>query len=308
MSALTRGSRVPLYERARIRLRVGTSRLLRLRPTFLVLGAQKSGTTALHRYLEMHDEVLCARIKEVDYFDHNYALGDGWYLSHFPYGWRRHLVRHRVGADPAVGELSPDYLLDPRVPERVHRFDPTLRLVVLLRDPVERAYSHYDHERRLGREPLSFQEALEQEGERLEPEFERMWNEPAYSSPAVRNYSYLARGRYAEQLERWLAVFPREQLLILESRRLREQTAACMAEICSFVGVSPPRVDGYPEVGRTTYTAPLAARTREWLARYFEPYNERLYALLGRDLGWLRPAALDEGAAAVDVRVTSPGS
>jgi hypothetical protein len=290
----SRRDKLRLTERARIRLRVATARPLRLRPTFLVLGAQKAGTTALHRYLQMHEAVLCARMKEVDYFDHSYVLGDSWYLTHFPLFWARLSVRRKAGIEAVVGELSPDYLLYPRVPERVHRFDPSMRLVVLLRDPVERAYSHYEHERRRCREPLSFEEALEQEDERLAPEFERMLSEPDYSSVIYRRYSYLARGRYWEQLERWFAIFPREQLLVLESGSLRVDTRARMSEVSSFLGVPESRAESYPEIGVTDYARPLEPAIRDWLARYFEPHNRRLYELLGRDLRWTRPSLSED--------------
>jgi hypothetical protein len=292
--------RLGLVERVRIRSRVASARLARLRPTFLVLGAQKSGTTALYNYLQEHGAVLCARIKEVDYFDLNYTQGDGWYLSHFPARWRALEVRRRVGCAPAVGELSPDYLLDPRVPARVHAFDSSLQLVVLVRDPVERAYSHYLHARRRGRESLSFEEAIDHEEARLEPELERMTSDPEYVSPTFRQHSYLARGRYWEQLERWLVHFPREQLLVVESSSLRTDTASQMSELSAFLGVPDSRAERFPVIGATTYPAPLEQATRDRLVRYFEPHNRRLYELLGRDLGWPRPSPIEQGATPVD--------
>jgi hypothetical protein len=277
----------------RIRTVTASAPAVRLRPTFLVLGAQKSGTTALYHYLLAHEEAFCARIKEVNFFDNNYGLGTGWYLSHFPPVWKGIRVRRRLGCRPAIGEFSPSYVLDPRVPARVHRFDPSMKLVVLLRDPVERAYSHYLHEVRRGHESLAFQEAIERESERISEEFERMLLDPHYGSPSYRQFSYLARGRYREQLERWLAVFPRSQMLFVESGSFRTDTAARMRELCRFLGIPEPHGAVYAPIGLTKYVEPLAASTRLWLARYFEPYNLSLYELLGRDFGWTRPAEVD---------------
>ena len=264
--------------------------VVRLRPTFLVLGAQKSGTTALWNYLLAHEAAFCPSIKEVNYFDNNHDLGTGWYLSHFPPVWKGIQVRRRLACRAAVGDFSVSYLLDPRVPARVHRFDPSLKLIVLLRDPVERAYSHYLHEVRRGHESLPFQDAIEREGERISDDFARMLLDPKFGSPGYRQFSYLARGRYREQLARWLAVFPRDQMLLIESGSFRTDTVTRMRELCRFLGIPAPRSESYVPIGLTDYREPLADSTREWLARYFEPHNAGLYELLGEDFGWIRPS------------------
>jgi hypothetical protein len=274
-------------------MRPVTARILRrARPTFLVLGAQKSGTSALHHYLQAHPAVLCACPKEVHYFDNAYLCGDDWYVTHFPSVRHCRAIRRDVGVNAAVGELSPSYLFDPRVPERVRRFDPSLKLIVLLRDPIERAFSQYHMERLRGNESLSFEEAIEREEERIVPELERMLAEPGYVSQTYLRHSYLARGRYAEQLERWLELFPRGQLLILDSRTLRADAAGAMAEISRFLGVAESRAECYPEVAVQAYASALASTTRKWLADYFEPHNQLLYRLLGYDLGWTNPSTV----------------
>jgi hypothetical protein len=114
---------------------------LRLKPTFLVIGAQKSGTTSLHAYLADHPAILCATPKEVHYFDQAYHRGDRWYLAHLPLAGRGIAARARAGVAPAVGEVTPAYLFTPLVPQRAHAFDPRLKLIAVLRDPVTRAYS-----------------------------------------------------------------------------------------------------------------------------------------------------------------------
>src|SRR3954453_12461513 len=126
---------------------------------------------------------------------------------------------------PLVGEASPSYLFHPLAPDRVARLLPDARLIALLRSPVERAFSHYQHEVALGREPLSFEEAIDREDERMRGELEHMLRDPYYFSHTWWNYTYVARGRYAEQLERWFADFPREQLLVLLTDELAADTA-----------------------------------------------------------------------------------
>jgi hypothetical protein len=260
-----------------------TSRIRPL-PDFLIIGAQKCGTTALYAYLRWHPGIGGPPWKEVSFFDRRYARGEAWYRGQFPSKpWLRIRAR-RSGKTPIVGEASPSYVFHPRAPERVHALLPRVRLIVLLRDPVDRALSHYHHEVALGREPLSFEEALDREPERTHAEVPRL-DDPRYFSQAWWDFTYLARGRYAEQLERWLAVFPREQLLVLASEQLRQEPAQTYVRVLDFLGAEPHELTSYPTIFTREY-APMAAETRTRLEEYFADHNRRLDALLGEDLGW----------------------
>ena len=270
-------------EPARVVLRNGiwaygraTSSLRRL-PDFLVLGAQKAGTTALYAYLRRHPQIAGPSWKEVSFFDRHYARGEAWYRGNFP-----NLARTR---GKLVGEASPSYLFHPLAPERVRALVREARLVALVRNPVDRALSHYNHEVALGRESLSFEDALGAEDERLRGEEARLVADPPYFSRAWWSHTYKARGRYAEQLERWFDVFPREQLLVLSSDELGAEPARAHAQVLEFLGAAPQRLDSYPRVYEREYE-PMKPETRERLAAEFEEPNRRLYELLGRDLGW----------------------
>jgi len=267
--------------------RRGTARL-RLKPTFLVIGAQKSGTTSLHGYLADHPAILCATPKEVHYFDHAYHRGDKWYLAHFPLASRGMTARARSGVKPAVGEVTPAYLFNPLVPKRAHGFDPRLKLVAVLRDPVLRAYSQYQMQHRQGREPLSFEDALANEEALLPSELERIAFDPFAPSDTAQRIAYVARGRYAEQLERWLEVFPHEQLLVLTSEELLSEPMEAMSRIARFLDIPEHRSASYPLRGVKEY-APMDPATRERLALLFESENRRLERLLGREFDWVRP-------------------
>jgi hypothetical protein len=246
-------------------------------PDFLIIGAQKAGTTALYAYLRRHPTITGPSWKEVSFFDRHYARGEAWYRGNFP-----NLLRTR---GEIVGEASPSYLFHPLAPERAAELVPEARLIALVRNPVDRALSHYHHEVALGREPLSFEEALAAEDERLEGEEERLRADPSYFSHAWWNYTYKARGRYAEQLERWLAAYPRERLLILPSEELLGEPESAHAQVLGFLGAPPHRLESYPRVFERQYEG-MKPETREELAGYFAEPNRRLYELLGRDLGW----------------------
>jgi hypothetical protein len=246
-------------------------------PDFLIIGAQKAGTTALYAYLRRHPAITGPSWKEVSYFDRHYGRGAAWYRGNFP-----NRVRAR---GKLVGEASPSYIFHPLGPERAKALVPEARLVALVRHPVDRALSHYNHEVALGREPLRFEDALDAEEDRLRGEEERLAADPSYFSRAWWSHAYKSRGRYAEQLERWLAVFPREQLLILPSEDLGGEPERTHARVLDFLGAVPHRLDAYPRVYERQYEA-MSPETRERVAAEFEAPNRRLYELLGRDLGW----------------------
>jgi hypothetical protein len=244
-------------------------------PDFLVIGAQKCGTTALYSYLREHPGITGPAWKEVSFFDRHWTRGVRWYRGNFPLRPRGRLV----------GEASPSTILHPLAPERVRALVPDVRLIALLREPGARAYSHYQHEVALGREPLSFDDALAAEPGRLAGEVERMIADPAVFSHAWWDHTYVTRGLYAEQLERWLAVFPREQLLVLTTEELAADTAASFARVVSFLGAAPHALAAYPRVFERSYD-PMAAATRAHLDATFAEPNRRLAELIGRDPGW----------------------
>lgn len=247
--------------------RIETAHLRRL-PDFVIIGTQRGGTTSLYRYLSEHPDVGPAFRKEVHFFDRYYDRGMDWYRAHFPL----------PGEATAVGEASPYYLFHPEVPERVRAAMPTPKFLALLRNPVERAYSQYQMNVRRGVETLSFEAAVDQERERLSAN-----DDPA--SLDWRRYSYLARGAYAEQLERWWRLFPREQFLILKSEEFYEDPGATFDQTLAFLGLRSWRPAGYKAYHLAEY-ADMDPATRKRLAEHFAPLNRRLYALLGRDLGW----------------------
>jgi hypothetical protein len=271
--------RIPRPARAVIRNAVWTyghaTSFARALPDFLIIGAQKAGTTALYSYLRRHPEIGGPAWKEVSYFDRHYRRGTAWYRGQFPF---RNDGR-------IAGEASPGYLFHPLAPERVKETVPDAKLIVLLRNPVERALSHYHHEVALGREPLPFEEAIDAEPERTRGEEERLVREPGYFSHAWWDYTYVARGRYAEQLERWFALFPAEQLLVLASEEMSAEPALAYSRVLEFLERSPHELRSFPRVYRQTYDE-MRPETRQRLEAEFEEPNARLYVLLGRDLGW----------------------
>lgn len=253
-------------------------------PDFLILGAQKAGTTALYAYLREHPALTGPAWKEVSFFDRHFWRDEAWYRGNFPNKVYLRAIRARAGVDPIVGEASPSYVFHPHAPERAAELVPDARLIVLVRNPVDRALSHYHHEVALGREPLPFEQALDDEETRMAGELERM-RDPRYFSYAWWNFTYQERGRYAEQLERWLELFPHEQLLVIPSEDLLQRPRETYAHVLDFLGAPQHELAAYPRMFERDYPM-MDPATRDRLREHFAEPNRRLYELLGRDLGW----------------------
>ena len=183
-------------------------------------------------------------------------------------------------------DASPYYLMHPRASERAARLLPEVKLVAVLRNPVERAFSHYQHEVRDGRESLSFSDAIEQEATRLEGEEERLRDEPDYYSFRHHRYSYTRRGLYLEQLQRWMAHFPRSRLLVLQSEALFGDPAATMSRLQTFLGLPEHRTGTYQPFYQGNYDRRIPPELRRRLAEYFEAHNRELYRWLGEEFDW----------------------
>ena len=258
----------------------------RVLPGFVVVGAQKAGTTSLYHYLGRHPAVHALERKEVHYFDNHHERRVGWYRAHFPR--ERALARLAAahGGLAYAGEATPFYMFHPLGPARMAAILPNARCIVLLRDPVARAYSHYQHERRNGVEQLSFPEALRAEPDRLQGEL-AVRGVAAFDDPAShqRHASYVTRGRYAEQLERLFAHFPRERVLVLFSDDLFANPQGTLERAFRFLDLQPvPIGDVVPRnAGRYDRRAiPLEDELRDG----FQPHDRALEALLGVRPPW----------------------
>jgi hypothetical protein len=258
---------------------------VRLVPAYVILGAQRCGTTSLHKLLTRHPGIGAPVLKEVRYFDLHFAEGEAWYRSHFPTRMTARMLAHRAGGRYITGEASPDYLPHPHAAERLSRLLPDARLVIMLRDPVERAYSHFQHETALGFETLDFAGALDAEADRLRGEYERMEREPGYHSHAFQHHSYMRRGMYADQLKRWFALFPSEQMLVIRSEDFYTDEAAVYRNVLGFLGMAAHQPDVGDRRNALRYGA-MAPDARERLRATFAGPNTELEDMLGRRMGW----------------------
>ncbi len=257
----------------------------RLWPDFLLLGAQRGGTTSLFRALERHPDIVGSTRKEIHYFDYQFARGDRWYRGHFPLASRRaeHLRNGQLAL--LTGEATPYYLACPQAPRRAASKVPQARLIALLRNPVDRAWSHYRMARGQKKEILGFEEALQAEPDRLRGEFEKLVADDGYYSRAYHRQSYLERGVYLPQIQRWLEHYPREQLLLLVSEDFYRDPAAVYAQVCRFLGLAEWQPDSFDKFNAQS-DKQMATDTRARLEEHFRPHNAALAQFLGHELPW----------------------
>jgi hypothetical protein len=260
----------------------------RLAPGFLIVGAQRCGTTSLFKTLSQHPAVLPAIYhKGVHYFDTDYQRGRDWYLGHFPTVRRAEAVRARLGVPGITGESSPYYMFHPLAAQRIAADLPDVRLLVLLRDPVERAYSAHAHELARGFETEPFERALELEESRTAGERDRLIADPTYRSHHHQHNAYLARGRYIEQLERLAGLVGRERLHVVDSDDFFADPRPAFDAVCDFLGL-PHSADITFGKHNARSRSPMAPQLRARLEEHFAPYDERLAAWWGRVPSWRR--------------------
>lgn len=266
----------------------------RMAPDFLIIGGQRCGTTSMYRTLSQHPAVLKAvRHKGVHYFDTDYDKGMAWYRAHFPLERTAAALERRVGIRPQTFESSPYYMFHPLAAERIARDLPAVKLIVLLRDPVERAYSAHAHELARGYEDQDFETALALEDSRLEGEAERLSADPTYRSHSHQHHGYLQRGRYVEHLERLEKVFGRDRMHVVDSHEFFTDPEPVHDAVLEFLGL--PHT-GYPvfEQHNARPRSPMAPELRARLEEHFAPYDERLADWLGHPVSWRATADRQE--------------
>ncbi len=252
----------------------------RVLPSFLLIGAQKGGTTSLFHYLCQHPCFVPAYKKEINYFAAEYGQGERWYRAHFPLKSEIDWIARTHRRPAMTGDATTWYIDHALAPARAAALVGDAKIVVLLRNPVRRAISHYHHAVAYGLETAeTFAEALALEEERRR-------SEAAFEGPHHRHRSYRARGVYADQLQRWFEAYPRERVLVLGAHEMRANPRATLDQVCDFVGLGPvPGAVDFAIHNSRRYD-PQPDSVLEQLQAFYAPHNARLFALLGREFPW----------------------
>lgn len=244
---------------------------------YIIIGSTRCGTTSLYNYISAHPQAKAAKgsgFREVHFFDYpqNFDRGIDWYRSQFPNA-------------QVTGETSPTYLQHPLVPVRIHKHCPDVKLIALLRNPVDRAWSDYHLALKKGWTKETFKQRIDKEQRELESErCLELWTKKFYLSK-THLLGFLERGKYAQQLERWFDVLPKENFLILFSEKFYRHPQNVLNRVYIFLGLEPKNLAKYRKWHSGKY-GQMSTRMRQQLEKFFKPHNERLEGLLRRKIEW----------------------
>lgn len=274
----------------RARLRTKIFRMMtspfRVQPDFIIIGAQRSGTTSLFEYLSQHPQVFHGLYKEVRYFTDRYWIGPMFYRACFPTRWQ--MQRARRSGPAMTFEATPEYMMNPLALRRIKEKVPHVKLVAILRDPIERTLSEYRRNVRLGREQLSFKEAIQAEPDRIARKPGES-DAAYYSRRDVKWFSYLTRSRYAPQLERAIEIFGKDRLHVMCFEAMIDDYHGQFNRLLDFLGL-----DHYDGIKFTAHhqgrkdKPDIADETLAWLREHFAPHNTALRDQFGDQFPWAR--------------------
>lgn len=250
--------------------RLITSQNRRL-PDFIIIGVQKGGTTSLFHYLKLHPCVRMSSLKEVHFFDNNYSKGINWYKSYFPF---KSYSKNKI-----VGEASPYYVFHPHALKRIKKTLPNVKIIVIFRDPIERAYSHYKMEFRKGKESHSFKEAISLESSRIDKEYVKLISDENYYSFNYQTYSYMKRGLYGKQLEDIYKYFNKEDVCVLQSVDLLNSPETTLKRVYDFLNI-PAVLPSKYEIFNKGNSSKLDPSTVAYLSEYFKNDSELFKKLI----------------------------
>ena len=252
---------------------------LRILPDFFVIGVVRSGTTSLFHYLNQHPNIAGALYDELGYFDDNYHLGVNWYKSLFPTIFTKKRIQKEHGKFLSFDD-TPFYIYNPQVARRIHENFPNAKMILLLRNPIDRAYSNYNL---TNFAKLTFDEFIKNEID----EINNIDLDSKDESYLVNNFyeKILPRGFYAKQLEAWYQIFPKEKILINSSEDFANNTDEVLNQIFNFLEIKQVKIKDTTKHNVRKFP-PMEQKTRDYLIEFFKPYNESLYKLINEKFDW----------------------
>ena len=248
----------------------------RVLPDFIIIGTVRSGSTSLYYNICEHPSVLEAAYDEIGYFDSNYHLGENWYRSMFPTQKMMNKIREDTGYS-ITGEDTPFYFWKKEVAERILSDMPETKLIVILRNPVDRAYSNYNLAVRENNEKLTFEEAIGEEIEFL--------SKNSFRETVDRFRSYLTKGMYVNQIKPWLDIFSREQLHFLSTEQMKNEPCETLDIVFKFLSIPSYDIKNLQERKLANYKQ-MNENTREQLIKYYKSYNEEFFKIINQKFEW----------------------
>ena len=255
---------------------------MRVLPDFLVIGAKRCGTTSLFYHLPEHPCIPKSSHDNMGFFNDNYHLGVNWYKSFFPTIFTRNKIKSKFGNFLAF-DVTTTYMEEESTANNVYQTKPNMKIIVILRNPVDRTYSHFLKNVREKVEKRNFESAVEENMGRMKKEsYEQHETKPKF---IVDENNYLKKGLYALQLRHWLKIFPRENILIVSTEEFESDQQAIYNKIFKFLNISQFKVKNTEKMEKGSYP-PMKSETRNLLLDYFRSHNQELFELINMEFDW----------------------
>jgi hypothetical protein len=255
---------------------------LRVLPDFFVIGVVRSGTTSLFHYLSQHPCIEGSAYDELGYFDDNFHLGLNWYRSLFPTKFTKNKIEKKYGKFLTY-DVTPFYIYNPLVVKRILKYFSNSKIIASLRNPIDRAYSNYMIAFQDGDIDCSFEDVIQSELDEIN-EAKTKLNDESFLVDIYYN-RILSRGFYADQLKIWYELFPKDQLLMISSEDLANNTNDTLNQIFNFLGLSDIKINDTSQKNKREYS-PMKEKTRNLLIEFYKPHNQELYRLVNRKFDW----------------------
>lgn len=254
-------------------------------PSFYIIGAAKCGTTSLYQYLIRHPSVNPGIGKELHYFEELYYRGENWYRTCFPFQFQKSLAK--INKNKLIaGDCTPKYIDHPLVPERIFKLTPNAKFIVMLRNPIDRAFSHYKMNLKHKYEEKSFEDAIKLEPERIKDQLDFM-KQTGKISFDYYLYAYLDRGIYVTRLKHWMNIFPKKNFLIIKSEDFYSDPSIEYNRVLKFLDLKKFELDEYGiHMSGSFKEKQIDKDFRKKLQEFYQPYNEELYSFLNKDFEW----------------------
>tara|TARA_B100000686_G_C16677301_1_gene909866 strand:+ start:39 stop:959 length:921 start_codon:yes stop_codon:yes gene_type:complete len=264
----------------------------RVLPNFIIIGSGRAGTTALYSYLIQHPSIFAAYtdnnqpVEDLHFFEYMISDKISWYKSHFPTKLTKIIYELKSKNNFVTGEYTSTYMYNRNVPKRISKLLPNVKLIIILRNPVDKAYSTYSQQYSFNEFSSSFEDTIQAEFKRMElcklqPELYSQ--NPNFDSNVIT--SIIRHGIYSEYLEIWTKFFPKNQILIIDSEELKNSTQETVNKVFDFLNVFQYKVDNLSKINVGKYS-PINKKSKENLSNFYKPYNEKLNNLLDTKFEW----------------------
>lgn len=259
----------------------GITSSFRVLPDFIIIGAKRCGTTSLYEHLGEHPSIIRAKRDNLGFFNNNFHLGLNYYRSFFPTIWQKNKKRAKENKFMTF-DVTTSYFPSPRSAVNIHASMPKIKLILIVRNPADRAYSEYNLIKEENQ--TSFEKSVLDEIHRIQDE-DSLMLQGKINYPSIDSNPLLRKSMYAQQLSSWLKLFSKDQILVISTEDFAVKTQETYDEIFNFLGLPHYDVKNNTKINKGSYV-PMKPETRKLLIDYFEPHNKQFFEQNGKTFDW----------------------